>query len=162
ATFAGEERVRLLIDEATDELILNAAELDILSAELTDDNGAQLDATVTLDADLQQARIALSGTATPGHWTLSLTFTGILNDQLRGFHRSTFPDDGGTAHVIATTQFESTDARRAFPCWDEPEFKAVFAVTLIVDDGLTAISNGAEAESVALGNGKHQVTFADT
>ena len=53
--------------------------------------------------------------------TLHLVFTGILNDKLHGFYRSTFTDDDGVEHIIATTQMESTDARRAFPCWDEPD-----------------------------------------
>ena len=66
---------------------------------------------------------------------LDPAFRGMLNDKLRGFYRSTFTDDDGDERVIATTQFEATDARRAFPCWDEPDFKAVFAVTLVVPDG---------------------------
>ena len=57
----------------------------------------------------------------------------MLNDKLRGFYRSTYRDDDGAEHVIATTQMQSTDCRRVFPCWDEPDFKAVFAVTLVVD-----------------------------
>ena len=65
---------------------------------------------------------------------VSLRFRGILNDKLRGFYRSTFTDDDGVERVIATTQFEATDARRAFPCWDEPDFKARFAITLVVDE----------------------------
>ena len=62
-----------------------------------------------------------------GPATIDIEFTGILNDKLRGFYRSTFVDDDGDEHVIATTQMQATDCRRAFPCWDEPEFKAVFA-----------------------------------
>jgi puromycin-sensitive aminopeptidase len=162
ATFTGEEHVRLLVHEDLDEIVLNAAELEILTAEVVDDTGARLDGEVSYDEELQQATINLSGTAAPGHWTLHLTFSGILNDKLRGFYRSTYTDEGGVEHVIATTQFESTDARRAFPCWDEPAFKAVFAVQLIVDTDLTAISNGAAIEDADLGNGKRQVTFADT
>ncbi|HZN13428.1 MAG TPA: M1 family metallopeptidase [Acidimicrobiales bacterium] len=162
ATFTGEVHVRLVVHEAVDEIVLNAAELEILTAELVSDDGTMLEGTATHDEELQQARVALSGTASPGHWNLNLTFTGILNDKLRGFYRSTYTDDDGTEHVIATTQFESTDARRAFPCWDEPDFKAVFAVRLIVDTDLTAISNGATVEDVDLGNGKRQVTFAET
>src|SRR5207237_1978428 len=84
------------------------------------------------------------------------------NDKLRGFYRSTFTDDAGMQHVIGTTQFEAPHARRAFPCWDEPDFKAVFAVRLIVDEDLTAISNGAEVETTPFGNGKKQIEYADT
>ena len=162
ATFTGEERVRVVVHEAVTEIVLNAAELEIHSAELVSDEGERRDGTVVLDADNQRATITLDREAAPGPWTLGLTFSGILNDKLRGFYRSTFTDDAGDEHVIATTQFESTDARRAFPCWDEPDRKATFGVTLIVDDALTAISNSPIEEETDLGNGKRQVEFADT
>ena len=66
-----------------------------------------------------------------GDLRIEITFTGILNDRLRGFYRSTFTDDAGNQRVIATSQMQSTDCRAAFPCFDEPDFKAVFAVTLV-------------------------------
>ena len=69
----------------------------------------------------------------------------MLNDKLAGFYRITFTDADGDEQVIATTQFEATDARRAFPCWDEPELKAVFAITLVVADDLAAVSNAPRA-----------------
>jgi puromycin-sensitive aminopeptidase len=162
ATFAGEERVRVLVHEPVSQIVLNAAELQIRSAEVVDDEGTKLSGTVTLDDENERAIITVDGTVTPGHWTLDLTFTGVLNDKLRGFYRSTFTDDAGKERVIGTTQFEAPHARRAFPCWDEPDFKAVFAVRLIVDESLTAISNGAEVETTILGNGRKQVEFADT
>ena len=87
---------------------------------------------------------------------------GILNDQLRGFYLSTFDDEDGNEQVIATTQFEATDARRAFPCWDEPDFKASFGVALVVPEDLMAVSNGAEIERAPLGDGRVAITFADT
>ncbi len=93
---------------------------------------------------------------------LHLEFTGELNDRLRGFYRSTFVDTDGVERTIATTQFESTNARRAFPCWDEPEHKAVFAVTLVVDEDLMAISSGAEIERTPLDDGRVAVRFAPT
>ena len=162
ATFAGEERVRLVVHEAVDTVVLNAADLDIHHAELADDDGNRLACTISLDADNERATLALDGIAQPGHWTLDATFSGVLNDKLRGFYRSTFTDPDGEQRVIGTTQFEATHARRAFPCWDEPDFKAVFAVRLIVDDHLTAVSNGQEVETISLGNGKTQVAYADT
>ena len=91
-----------------------------------------------------------------------MSFTGTLNDQLRGFYRSTFTDDDGDQRVIATTQFESTNARRAFPCWDEPDLKAVFEVTLVVADDQMAVSSGAEVDSQPTGDGRREVTFAPT
>ena len=86
----------------------------------------------------------------------------MLNDKLRGFYRSTFRDEQGNEHVIATTQCQSTDARRAFPCWDEPDRKAVFSLALEVDADLLAISNGAERSSIELEGGKRRLEFADT
>ena len=163
ATFAGEARVTVRVVEPVTEIVLNAVELDIHEAELGRDDGeVSLAGTVTYDEAEERAVIALDGTADPGDWHLHLTFTGTLNDKLHGFYRSTFKSEDGTEHVIATTQFEATDAHRAFPCWDEPDFKANFAVTLIVDEGLTAISNGAVEEDQDLGNGKRQVRFAET
>lgn len=161
-SFAGESRIRLRVEQPVDHIILNAIELDIHTAELESELGARLGAGIELDETEERATLRLSGTADPGTWHLHLTFTGILNDKLHGFYRSTFKDDEGTERVIATTQFEATDARRAFPCWDEPDFKATFGVTLIVDEALTALSNGAVVATEVLGNGRKQVTFAET
>ena len=105
------------------------------------ETASALTATVTYEEDTERARLALSAAAAPGDWTLSIGFDGILNDKLRGFYRSTFTDHEGVERTLATTQFEATDARRAFPCWDEPEFKAVFGITLVVEPDLLAISN---------------------
>jgi puromycin-sensitive aminopeptidase len=162
AIFSGESRVRVRVVVPVGEIVHNAVELDIHSAELTDDSGARLEGTVSFDEPEQRAVIRLDGTAAPGVWHLHLTFTGTLNDKLRGFYRSTFKDDDGAERVIATTQFEATDARRAFPCWDEPDFKATFAVTLIVDGSLVALSNGALTDEQLLANGRRQLTFAET
>src|SRR5690606_15747608 len=95
-------------------------------------------------------------------WVMHARFTGILNDKLRGFYRSTFTDSSGEEQVIATTQFEATDARRAFPCWDEPDLKAVFSVTLVVDADLAALSNASELSREPRAAGKRVVRFADT
>ena len=96
-----------------------------------------------------------------GTSTLAIEFAGILNDKLRGFYRSTYVDEDGVEQVIATTQMQATDCRRAFPCWDEPEFKAVFGVTLEVEAGLTAISNGPETDRRDV-DGRTVIRFADT
>ena len=94
-----------------------------------------------LDIENEQATFDFPETLNPGRWELQIAFSGILNDKLHGFYRSTYKDPNGREKTLASTQFESTDARRAFPCWDEPAFKAVFQVTLVVDQALTAISN---------------------
>jgi puromycin-sensitive aminopeptidase len=162
AAFSGEERVHLQFHEATDEILLNAAELEIHRAELVGDDGTRRGASVTLHEADERAVISLEEEAPPGSHVLELAFSGVLNDQLRGFYRSQFTDEGGTTHLIATTQFEATDARRAFPCWDEPDRKATFAVTLVVDDHLTAISNSEVAEVTDAGDGKKRCRFEET
>ena len=160
--FDGEERVSVQVREPVREVVLNAIELEIHEACLTNDAGVRLSGTTTLQQVDERARITLDGTAEPGHWTLELRFSGTLNDKLHGFYRSVHRDSNGGEHVIATTQFEATDARRGFPCWDEPDFKAVFAVTLVVDEELMAVSNAAMVAETRLANGKREVRFADT
>ncbi|MBO0730272.1 MAG: M1 family metallopeptidase [Acidimicrobiaceae bacterium] len=162
ATFGGSSRVAVRVVEATDRFVLNAIELEITSAELFSPGEEPIQGRVTQDDELQRATIEWGQTVAPGEHELRLAFTGILNDKLHGFYRSTFTDDRGQDHVIATTQFEATDARRAFPCWDEPDLKATFAVTLVVDEHLTAISNGAPVSSESAGAGKRRVVFAET
>ncbi|HEX2849511.1 MAG TPA: M1 family metallopeptidase [Acidimicrobiales bacterium] len=163
-SFAGAERVEVEVREALATVVLNAAELDITAARLVDPAGRTLTGSVALDADTERATITLDGTADPGTWYLETEFTGTLNDQLAGFYRSVFTDADGRQRVIATTQFESTDARRAFPCWDEPDLKAVFAVTLVVQDGLLAVANGPmlSDEPAPARPGYRVVRFADT
>ena len=158
-TFDGRLRVEVEVVEPTATVVLNAIELDITAATV----GGEA-ATIALDPELERAALTTSAPLAVGTTTVDLAFTGTLNDQLAGFYRSVYSDDAGETHVIATTQFESTDARRAFPCWDEPDFKAVFAVRLIIDDGLLAISNGSVVsdEPAADRPEKRLVTFADT
>ncbi len=167
ATFAGSEEVLVTVVEPVDELVLHALDLSITEAWLTR-RGEYLEATVTYDSPSETVTLALSGTAEPGEWSLHTAFTGELNDKLVGFYRSTFTDDDGTVHTLATTQFESTHARRAFPCWDEPAFKATFGVTLDVPAGLMAVSNAAQVsnepitETGADGTARRRVRFATT
>ncbi len=166
-TFAGSSATTIDVLEATDTVVLNAIELAISTASVVGPDGTTV-TTDRIDLDEQTERAALhfSSRLAPGQYVLHTTFTGILNDQLHGFYRSTFTDTDGVDQVIATTQFEATDARRAFPCWDEPDFKAVFAITLVVDADLTAVSNAAEISRTPLAtetdNAQHEVRFADT
>jgi puromycin-sensitive aminopeptidase len=162
ATFAGSVDVALDVHTATDELICNAADLEIDQAWVTNGTGERLDVVTKLDEATERLHVGLPAVLEPGAVTLHVEFRGTLNDKLRGFYRSTFTDDAGETHVIATTQMESTDCRRAFPCWDEPDFKAVFGITLVVADGLAAVSNGPEAARQTTGDGRVRITFADT
>ena len=161
ATFAGKETIALTVTQATSAIILNAVDLAIASATLEGSSSRRLEATIALDDSMQRCHLTFPQSITPGEWRLHLNFQGKLNDQLRGFYRSTYKDTAGVMHTMAATQFEATDARRAFPCWDEPDFKAVFATTLVIDPGLTAISNTFIA-SESSEDGRKVVRFADS
>lgn len=161
ATFSGQETITLTVEQNTKTIILNAVDLTIASAILEHATGPRLNATIELEEPLQRCRLTFPQSITPGEWRLHLAFGGKLNDQLRGFYRSTYKDQSGTTQTMAATQFEATDARRAFPCWDEPDFKAVFATTLIIDPTLTAVSN-TRAVSGTREAGKKVVRFADS
>jgi len=162
-TFAGEETVWVDVREPVREIVLNACELKIHAVSALDTTGPSIEGAATLDEANERAIVTFPQVLRPGAWKLRLTFSGILNDKLHGFYRSTYRDATGKMKVLASTQFESTDARRAFPCWDEPAFKAVFQVTLLIDEELTAISNTAVArENRVPGTRKKEVFFADT
>ena len=139
--FEGTATIEVTVNEPVAAIVLNAIELEIQSAVVRDVHDREQVGRVAFDAAHERATIALPDTITPGEATLTIRYAGALNDDLRGFYRSTFTDSGGRERVIATTQFESTDARRAFPCWDEPEHKATFQVSILVPDGLLALSN---------------------
>ncbi|MBI4573477.1 MAG: M1 family metallopeptidase [candidate division NC10 bacterium] len=175
-TFTGTETVEVTVKEPVGEIVLNAADLLIEEVAIQDDRGRELHGTASLDAGTERAHLFFPEVLSPGPWRLRLAFRGTLNDKLRGFYRSRVKapaphavsggteGGGGTAErLLAVTQFEATDARRAFPCWDEPSFKAVFQVTLVLGGDLTAISNTRVLSETRLaGSGKKEVRFAPT
>jgi puromycin-sensitive aminopeptidase len=161
ATFSGEVAISVDVKAPVDQIVLNAKELEIDEAWLERD-GTRLDAEASFETETERCILALSATAEPGAWTLKSRFRGVLNDKLEGFYRSSFKDPSGTEQVLATTQFESTDARLAFPCWDEPDLKATFAVTLVVPEGVLALSNGAEVSNEPTKDGRRRVTYTET
>ncbi len=160
--FAGSETIEIEVLEPVDCIVLNANEIAIQEAYVFDANGTRLNGTLLLDSNREMATISFQGELGPGSWKLKLSFTGTLNDKLKGFYRSSYMDAQGKKHYLATTQFESTDARRAFPCFDEPDLKASFKVTLVVDENLTVISNGRPLRERAFDEGKKAVEFAET
>ncbi len=160
ATFTGSVSITVDITEKVDEIVLNAADLDIEHASITAEAGS---GQLTIALDEANERVILAGsTFEPGPAVIELVFGGVLNDKLHGFYRSTFTGDDGKSVAIATTQFQATDARRAFPCWDEPDFKATFDVELTVGEGELAVSNGPEVERTDLGDGRSRVRFGRT
>ncbi|MEO6121157.1 MAG: M1 family metallopeptidase [Acidimicrobiales bacterium] len=161
-SFSGEERVRVIIHEAATEIVLNAVDLTIHEAELVAEDGSRLGASVEIDEAEERITLRLEAAAAPGRHSLHLSFSGAIGDKLKGIYRSAFTDAAGVARTLAATQFEPTDARRAFPCWDEPDRKASFTTTLIVDEGLAAVANSEVVERTDLGHGTIQYEFAET
>ncbi len=163
ASFTGTVAIEVDINEQTSDIWLNAAELELHSASLEPVGGPPTDvASITLHEQDERAELTLGEAASPGRYVLRINFTGILNDKLRGFYLSRFTDSAGQERLIATTQFESTDARRAFPCFDEPDFKAIYGVTLTVPEDLFVVSNGPLISETPNGYGKKVAVFEDT
>ncbi|MGA3373821.1 MAG: M1 family aminopeptidase [Terracidiphilus sp.] len=154
ATFSGVESIEVTVAKPANHITLNAAEIAFESVTVTA-AGKQQTAAVTLDEKKEQATFTFPEKLPAGKATLTIRYTGILNDKLRGFYLSKTDKRN-----YAVTQFESTDARRAFPCFDEPAFKATYDVSLVIDSADTAISNGPIiSDTPGPVAGKHTVKF---
>ena len=161
-TFQGEETVDIEVVEATTEIALNAADLKIASAVLHRSGTSSTATNIALDKSRQTVTLTFAETIPAGDASLEISFTGELNDKLHGFYRSEYTDPEGETRYLATTQFEATDARRAFPCWDEPAHKASFDLTLVIPSDLVAISNNPVVEEVAVEGGLKSLRFGET
>ncbi len=159
ATFSDIETIDMTLAEPTDHITLNAAEITFQAVSIGyGSEGKTLKASVSLDKDKEQAAFTFPEKLPAGKARLSILYSGILNNELRGFYLSKT-----AKRNYAVTQFEATDARRAFPSFDEPAFKATYDVTLVVDNGDTAISNTPiESDTPGPATGKHTLKFATT
>ena len=137
-TFDGTESISVDCKKPINTITMNCAELKIKSCQVKS-AGKIIKSTPKTNEKNEELQIRL-GEKIKGKVTINLEFQGILNDRLLGFYRSQYKQ-GGKTKYLATTQFEAADARRAFPCWDEPEAKASFEISIIADNKLTAISN---------------------
>jgi len=137
--FNGEEIITLNLPKPTNSIKLDAAELSIKESHIIQ-GGKIIPAKSSLNEKGEKLNIKLAKKI-KGKAKLSIKFTGTLNDRLLGFYKSQYKDKKGKTKYLATTQFEAADARRAFPCWDEPAVKATFDVSLLVDKHMDAISN---------------------
>jgi puromycin-sensitive aminopeptidase len=159
--FNGDVTIDLEVVVPTATIVLHAKDLDVELVGLSA-GGRTVPAVLAVDAARERVSVVADQTLPAGPAALQLRFAAPVSDGLLGYYRSTYTDASGAKRVLAATQFEAPHARRAFPCFDEPEFKAVFGVTLIVADGLLAISNGPEIERESLGDGRVRVRFAPT
>ncbi|KAF7591170.1 Aminopeptidase 2 mitochondrial [Aspergillus hancockii] len=160
-TYEGTVNIDLQVAEDTSSISLNANEIDIHGATVSAQGSVVTSSPeISINKDNQVATIRFAETIPAGSSAqVKLTFTGILNDNMAGFYRSSYKLPNGETKYLASTQMEPTDARRAFPCFDEPALKAKFTVTLIADKSMTCLSNMDVASETDIEGGKKIVKF---
>ncbi len=151
-TSQGRETIQLHLDRPTREITLHAVELEITSARLDHKSHEGVD----YDEESETATLRFADQIPAGDHALEIEWRGIIREALRGLYRSTH---GGERY--AATQFEATDARRAFPSFDEPEFKARFTLELVHDPKLQAIANAPIEHTELLPDGRQLTRFAE-
>lgn len=160
-TFTGKIGITLQADEPTDQVVLNALELEFKSIRLDLlDDSTPIELTHTYSLQEQELTIDLGKTIS-GEFKLKIDYSGEINDKLAGLYRSKFQINGED-HYCAVTQFQESDARRAFPCFDVPELKATYDIEFIADQSHFTISNTSIIEEENLENGKKRVKFERT
>jgi len=152
-TSLGNARIEVRLGRAAREITLHAIDLDISAADI---DGTPM-TKVTTDAESQTATVAFPREMPAGDHVLTLAWSGSITERLRGLYRST----RGTERYAAT-QFEAADARRAFPCFDEPEFKARFSIELVHPTGLVALGNMPLEGAEKLPDGRTRSRFVET
>ncbi|MEY2547645.1 MAG: hypothetical protein QOD64_227, partial [Verrucomicrobiota bacterium] len=157
-TFTGSETIKLTAREGVKQLVLNALEIKINKASI--DGNAVPAAAIKLDE--KQQTLTITGEVAAGTHQLELEFAGKINQQGQGLYYAPYQEQGtGAKKIMLGTQFEATDARRMFPCWDEPSFRARFQLTAVVPENFTALSN-MPVEKESKGAGGKEIRFAST
>jgi tricorn protease interacting factor F2/3 len=158
-TFDGHVEIEIQSQQAVHEIVLNSRDLDFHSCIVERDNRF-LECTFSPDASNQQALITIPERI-QGSFRLFISYSGEINNRYAGLYRSRYEHQGRQKFIIST-QFEASDARRAFPCFDQPDKKATFEIEYVIDDALTGIANTAIIEERHLGDGKKMVRFEPT
>jgi len=154
-TFRGRETIRVTITEPATSITLHSAEITFGEVSITSGGRTQV-AKVTLDSKNETATFTVPERLGEGQATIQISYNGILNDQLRGFYISK-----ANGRKYAVSQMEATDARRAFPSFDEPIYKATYDISMTIPVGDTGISNGkVTSDKPGPQPGTHTLTFA--
>ena len=157
--FEGRVDLHLNADTTITQLPLHAKELAVWQCHLRHGDGWRL-CRFSMAPDKETLTVMFPGPA-QGEICLRIDYQGRINDAMAGFYRSRFEKNGQT-RFIAITQFQESDARRAFPCMDHPSYKAVFELSMTVPDHLTALANTLPDNEQALENGFKRLQFAPT
>ncbi|GAB3400808.1 M1 family metallopeptidase [Massilia agilis] len=161
-TFAGHVVVDLTVQAPTTTITLNALDMKFSAATLTPAaGGAAQSAQVAVDANAQTATFTFAQPIAKGAYKLTLDYTGAIGTQAVGLFSLDYDSPQGKQRALYT-QFENSDARRMIPSWDEPAYKATFALSAVVPTGQMAVSNMPITKEEDLGSGKTRVTFAAT
>ena len=159
--YDGSQNVELEILKETKSFEVNAIDIEIISASLINED-LQIDLNFDYIEDLERISFTTTQNISVGKYILKLKFNSTITNDLKGFYKSQFLDLNDDEKWIATTQFEPTSARNAFPCWDEPEYKAIFSITLVSDEKYLRVSNEKVLEENRLDNGRIETTFVDS
>jgi aminopeptidase N len=157
AKFEGDETISVRVLKPTSEITLNAIDIDFHEVTIVTGSTTQK-AKISSEKEKEMVVLSVEKPMAAGLATIHITYTGILNNEMRGLYLG--KDDQGRKY--AASQFESTDARRAFPSFDEPEYKATFDITAVADKGQVAISNYKVVSDTSGPGDKHTVKFAKT
>jgi aminopeptidase N len=160
-TTTGTARIELEVLTPVPELVLNALQLEITSAALVDNPARPQPLAVRLDAEKQTLALALPGGWAAGRHTITISYRGKIGTQAEGFFVDKYPTATGDKLMLGT-QMEPTDARRVFPCWDEPVYRATYDLTLVVPAKLMAVSNMPITRETPLAGGLKEVVFDRT
>jgi puromycin-sensitive aminopeptidase len=160
-TYKGNETIKIKIDKEINKITIHSKDIDIETVKIWIKDCPQFASKITYDIERETATFCFKNKIKVGYTNIHISFKGIINDGLRGFYRSRYVLNEEEKY-LATTQFEATDARRAFPCFDEPEHKATFEVSLIIADKHTAISNTLPIEIKEHSAGYKIISFAPT
>jgi aminopeptidase N len=154
-TLTGNEAIAITVRQPTATMVLNQAGLSLASATLEDKSAAK----ITLDEKAQTATLTFAKPVTAGKHTLTIAYTGPIPETPNGIYYDDYKTPAGAKKRMLVTQFEVADARRMFPGWDEPAFKATFQLTVTLPKNLVAVSNMPIARTVAAGSDAKTVTF---
>lgn len=154
--FSGHETIDVVVNQSTDKIVLNACKLDVKTAKFND-----VEATISLEEEKEVVVFSFPSLVNVGPGQLYVEFAAPLENSMKGLYLSKYCHEGETKY-LACTQFEATDARRAFPCWDEPSHKAVFEIDITAEKHFTVLSNTVETKRDQVDSDKTRVFFQET
>ncbi|MBK77236.1 MAG: hypothetical protein CL518_01485 [Actinobacteria bacterium] len=160
-SYTGRQKVDLNVVETTNKIVLNSVGIQVTKAKI---QNTEQDISLEVSYIEEDEKIVFESeeVLSKGLYELYLEFNSEITNDLKGFYKSSYMSEGGEKKWIATTQFEPTAARSAFPCWDEPEYKAIFSMTIITDEKYLRVSNEMVIEEEKIENNKLRTKFADS